>query len=61
MHGFFDTVEPFIPSPVPVMSVLPSTAITVSALQTFDLSMLNSPARSHPCQRFACRLTATDA
>jgi hypothetical protein len=59
--GFSDTVEPAIPSPVAVMSVWPSTAGTVSALQTCTLSMLNSPARSRPCQRFACRLTATDA
>ena len=61
MHGFFDTVEPSIPSPVPVMEVWPSTAGTVSALQTCNLSMLYSPARSHPCQRFTCRLTATGA
>jgi hypothetical protein len=59
--GFFDTVEPSITSPVPAMSVWPSTALIVSALQTCMFSMLNSPARSRPCQRFACRLTATDA
>lgn len=61
MRGFSDTVEPSIPSPVAVMSVWPSTAVTVSALQTCLLSMLNSPARSRPCQRFTRRLTATGA
>ena len=61
MLGFFDTVEPFIPSPVAGMSVWPSTAVTVSALQNSLLSMLDSPVRPRPCQRFACRLTATDA
>ena len=59
--GFSDTVEPSIPSPVAVMSVWPSTAVIVSALQTSTLSMLNSPARPRPCQRFTCRLTATGA
>ena len=59
--GFSDTVEPSIPSPVAVMSVWPSTAMTVSALQSCTLSMLNSPARPRPCQRFTCRLTATGA
>ena len=61
VHGFSDTVESSIPSPVAVMAVLPSTTGTVSALQTCNLSMLSSPARSRPCQRFACRLTATGA
>ena len=61
VSGFLDTVEPAIPSPVAVMSVLPSTAVTVSALQTSTLSMLNSPARPRPCQRFTCRFTATGA
>ena len=37
---------------ITVMSVLSSTAHTVSALQTSNLSMLNSPAHPHPCQRF---------
>ena len=61
VHGFSDTVESAIPSPVAVMTVLPSTTGTVSALQTCNLSMLGGPARSRPCQRFACRLTATGA
>ena len=61
VHGFSDTVESAIPSPGAVMAVLPSTTGTVSALQTCNLSMLSSPARSRPCQRFACRLTATGA
>ena len=57
----FDTVEPSIPSPVAAMSVWPSTTLIVSALQTSVLSMLYSPARPRPCQRFTCRLTATGA
>ena len=40
---------------------MPSTADTVSALQTSNLSMLRSPAHPHPCQRFTCRLTTTGA
>ena len=55
---FFDTVEPSIASRVAAMSVWPSTALIVSALQTCMFSVLNSPARPRLCQRFTCRLTS---
>ena len=61
MRGFFDTVEPSIPSPVAVMSAWPSTARMASALQIQLVSVLNSPAHPRPCQRFTCRLAATGA
>ena len=61
VHGFSDTVESSIPSPVAVMAVLPSTTGTVSASRhaTFRCSVA-LPVR-RPCQRFACRLIATGA
>ena len=44
-----------------VRAVLPSAVETTSALRIMSFSLLNSPARMHPCRRFARSLTRTTA
>ena len=61
MPGFIDTAKPGQPLTNSVLPVLPSTNWTASALRTSGFSLLNSPARTRPCERFTCRLTTTGA
>ena len=59
--GFFDTVEPCIPSPSRRCRCGLRPQEQSRRSRPPALSMLNSPARPRPCQRFTCRLTATGA
>ena len=61
MPGFFDTAKPGQPLTNSVLPVLPSANWTTSALRTSGFSLLISPARTRPCERFTCRLAATGA
>ena len=61
MPGFFDTAKPGQPLTNSVPPVLPSANWTTSALRTSGFSLLNSPARTRPCERFTRRLTTTGA
>jgi len=60
-QGSWTPWSPSSPHPSRRMPVWPSTGVKVSALQTLRVSMLYSPARPRPCQRFTCRLAATGA
>ena len=58
VRGFFDTAGIPTPLAMTVGRMLPSTAYRASASRTIALSVLNSPARTRPCQRLTPALAS---
>ena len=60
VHGVFDPAGPSR-SCLASDLVLPSTFEKSLGIPDVDLSELNSPARTYPCQRFDCTLAGASA